>query len=288
MSNGTSEIKGEVIDKFAKRPLPFAKVNIKETDIEATCNENGKYVISEIPIGSYKVEASTAGHIEKTEDVSISENTETVIDFSLIPVGFYDLKERVPFHTKISYVTVLIALIIACLFIPETKLKPYDRKVDAAIRTIELPPQLKQLDEAPPPPKPKMPVEAESEEEVESATIDRTDFTGFEKQPPQTKTEEIYEFWKVEIKPKLLTEYLVEPEYPEFAKKAEIEGQVLLKFLVNEEGRVTDIKVVKSLNELLDAAAIKAVSKWRYSPARQRDKPVKVWVVQPVRFQLDK
>ena len=288
MSNESGEIRGKIIDKFVKKSLSFAKVNIKETDIEATCDENGKYVISKAPIGIYKVEASAAGYIEKVEDVSISENTETTIDFSLIPVGFYDLKERVPFHTKISYVTVLVALIIACLFIPETKLKPYDRKVDAAIRTIELPPQLKQLDEAPPPPKPKMPVEAESEEEVESATIDRTDFTGFEKQPPQTKTEEIYEYIKVEVKPQLLMDYYVEPEYPEFAKKAEIEGQVLLRFVVNEEGRVSHIEVVKSLNELLDAAAIKAVSKWRYSPAKQRDKPVKVRVVQPVRFQLDK
>lgn len=95
-----------------------------------------------------------------------------------------------------------------------------------------------------------------------------------------------FEFWEVEVKPKLLMKYYVAPEYPEFAKKAEIEGQVLLMFIVNEEGRVTDIKVVKSLNESLDAAAIKAVGKWRYSPAKQRDKPVKVRVIQPVRFEL--
>ena len=288
MNGGTCEIKGEVIDKFVKRPLPFAKVNIKEINIETTCDKDGRYVISEIPTGSYKVEASAAGHIEKTEDISISGDTSVDIDFSLIPVGFYDLKERVPFHTKISYVTVLVALIIACLFIPETKLKPYDRKVDAAIRTIELPPQLKQLDEAPPPPKPKMPVEAESEEEVEASTIDQTTNVDFSKAPPMPKTEEIYEYIKVEVKPKLLMKYYVEPEYPPFAKQAEIEGQVLLRFIVNEEGRVMNIKVVKKLNDLLDAAAIKAVSKWRYSPAKQRDKPVKVWVVQPVRFQLDK
>lgn len=199
-----------------------------------------------------------------------------------------DLKESVPFNTKVSFAITLIALIIACLFIPETAPQPYKRKVEGVVQAIELPPQLKQLEEPPPPPKPMMPVEAKTDEEVDASTIDRTDFTGFEKAPPLPKTDEVYEFWKVEVKPQLLKQYYVEPEYPDFARKAGIEGQVLLKLLVNEEGRVVDITVVKSLHELLDVAAIKAVSQWRYSPAKQRDQPVKVWVVQPVRFSLEK
>ncbi len=288
MENRANTLSGIVIDKFTKNPLTFAKVTIREIELEATCDKDGKYLISEIPTGIYKIEAIASGYNKKVENVSILKDIETTVDFPLIPIGFFDLKEKTPFYTKLSFIGALVAIIIACIVIPEVEIKPYNRKVDAAIQAIELPPQLKQLEEAPPPPKPKMPVEAESDDEVEASTIDRTDFTGIEKQPPQAKTEEIYEYMKVEVKPKLLMEYYVEPEYPPFAKKAEIEGQVLLRFLVNEEGRVIDIKIVKSLNELLNAAAIKAVSKWRYSPARQRDKPVKVWVVQPVRFELDK
>lgn len=199
-----------------------------------------------------------------------------------------DLKEMLPFNTKLSFVVALIAIIIAGLFIPETEPKPYERKVESDVRAVELPPQLKQLEEPPPPPKPKMPIEAESEEDVEASTIDETIFDGIEKQPPQPKTEEVYEFWKVEVKPKLLKNSYVEPNYPEFARKAEIEGQVFLRLLVDTTGEIADVKVIKSLNELLDVEAIKAARQWRFSPARQRDKAVRVWVEVPVRFQLDK
>ncbi len=97
---------------------------------------------------------------------------------------------------------------------------------------------------------------------------------------------DVYEFLKVEIKPKLLMEYYVEPEYPEFAKKAEIEGQVILKCLIDTTGQVIFVEVIKSLHSLCDGAAIKAMSQWRYSPAKLDGDPVKVWVVQPVRFKL--
>ncbi len=68
----------------------------------------------------------------------------------------------------------------------------------------------------------------------------------------------------------------------------EIEGQVFLRLLVDTTGGIADVKVIKSLNELLDVEAIKAARQWRFSPARQRDKAVRVWVEVPVRFQLDK
>lgn len=199
----------------------------------------------------------------------------------------YDLKEWTPYYTKISVVIALIGLIIASLVIPSREVKPYTRKVEVGVRAIELPPQLKQLEEPPPPPKPEMPVAAESEEEVEASTIDRTDFSGFEKKPPTLEANDaIIDFWAVEEKPELLQKYYVTPEYPEIARKAGIEGQVVLELVIDTMGFVIDIKVLKSLHELLDESAVRAASKWRFKPARQRDKAVKVRVVQPVRFHL--
>ncbi|MDI6839762.1 MAG: TonB family protein [bacterium] len=196
-----------------------------------------------------------------------------------------DLKEMTPFYTKLGLLITLVILCLACLFIPETKPKPYKLKAAIPIRTIELPPQLQQLKEPPPPPKPMMPVAAKTDEEVEASTIDRTVFEESWKKPPELKAT-VYEFWAVEVKPKL--EYYIEPEYPELARKAEIEGTVFLEVIVDTTGRVVDIKVTKSLHELCDQSAINAARKWIFSPAKQRDRPVPVRVQVPVRFVLEK
>lgn len=197
-----------------------------------------------------------------------------------------DLKERLPFHTKISLLIALVIFILAALLIPEIEPKPYKPRVGTAVRTIELPPQMRQLKEPPPPPKPKMPVAAETESEVEAATIERTDFTGFEKQPPKLDVGKVYEFWAVEVKPELVG--YVEPEYPDLARRAEIEGTVTIEVVVDTTGRVASAKIAKSLHQLCDDAALKAARQWRFSPAKQRDRPVQVRVHVPVRFTLEK
>lgn len=77
------------------------------------------------------------------------------------------------------------------------------------------------------------------------------------------------------------------PSYPENARRLGIEGQVVLRFVVDQSGRVErEIEVVTSL-PMLDQAAIEAVRQWRFSPARDRDgNPVRVLVSVPVQFTL--
>jgi protein TonB len=77
------------------------------------------------------------------------------------------------------------------------------------------------------------------------------------------------------------------PGYPESARRLGIEGQVVLRFVVDQSGRVDrDIEVVTSL-PMLDQAAIDAVRQWRFSPARDRDgNPVRVLVSVPLQFTL--
>jgi protein TonB len=57
----------------------------------------------------------------------------------------------------------------------------------------------------------------------------------------------------------------VEPDYPGVAVSAKVSGTVILEATVNEAGAVTDVKVLRSIL-LLDQAAIKAVKQWRYQP----------------------
>jgi len=77
------------------------------------------------------------------------------------------------------------------------------------------------------------------------------------------------------------------PAYPEGARSRGIEGQVVLRFVVDQSGGVEpDVQVVTSL-PMLDQAAIDAVRRWRFSPARDRDgNPVRVQVNVPLQFTL--
>lgn len=76
-------------------------------------------------------------------------------------------------------------------------------------------------------------------------------------------------------------------QYPESAKSAGLQGRVILNVLINENGEIEMVKVLKSTgHEEMDQAAIEAVKKTAWSPARQKGKPVKVWVGIPVIFKL--
>ncbi len=68
------------------------------------------------------------------------------------------------------------------------------------------------------------------------------------------------------VYPKLVTQ--VRPEYPDDARKAKIEGVVVLEGTVGTTGAVRDLKVVRSEPMGLTEAAIDAVAQWRYEPAR--------------------
>ena len=58
----------------------------------------------------------------------------------------------------------------------------------------------------------------------------------------------------------------VEPIYPDVAVSARLTGTVILEAQVDKEGRVVDLKVLRSGNRLLDEAALAAVKQWRYRP----------------------
>jgi protein TonB len=76
-----------------------------------------------------------------------------------------------------------------------------------------------------------------------------------------------------------------DPTYPAMARDAGVSGTVILHVLVGKDGRVHDVKVIKSVNMLNDAA-IDAVKKWVFKPALANNKPVAVWVEVPMQFNL--
>ena len=76
------------------------------------------------------------------------------------------------------------------------------------------------------------------------------------------------------------------PQYTEIARKARIQGVVIVEAIIDKEGKVTNVKVLKGLPMGLDTAAADAVKKWRFQPATLNGKPVAVIYNLTVNFRL--
>jgi protein TonB len=78
-------------------------------------------------------------------------------------------------------------------------------------------------------------------------------------------------------------------KYPVDAAKKNITGEVLVNFVVGNNGKIKNVKVEKSVNPLLDAEAIRVVSSMPdWEPGTQGGKSVEVNLKVPINFALDK
>jgi protein TonB len=75
----------------------------------------------------------------------------------------------------------------------------------------------------------------------------------------------------------------VEPEYPAIARAARIQGDVVIEATIDEEGKIADARVVKSV-PMLDQAALDAVRQWEYRPYLLNGMPTPVVTTVTVRF----
>lgn len=195
-----------------------------------------------------------------------------------------ELKNSYP---KVFRTAVLIAIglhALAFLVMPEWKPKPYQLREKQVLEAINIPDQIS----IPPPPKeeakPVVPTEIEPSESADAAeTIASTelDVEAPPELPPAPKRAEF--FTAFDEPPQVIVQ--VPPEYPEMARMAELEGVVLVQIGVNEFGDVVEANIVQGI-EGLNQAALDAVYKWKFRPAKQRDIPVPVRIVVPIRFTL--
>jgi protein TonB len=75
------------------------------------------------------------------------------------------------------------------------------------------------------------------------------------------------------------------PVYPDVAMRARISGMVILEAVIDAEGRVANVKVLRSV-PLLDQAAIDAVRQWEFTPTRLNGVAVPVVMTVTVNFTL--
>lgn len=77
------------------------------------------------------------------------------------------------------------------------------------------------------------------------------------------------------------------PRYPPLARRMGQQGKVVLRVLVNPGGGPAQIELrTSSGSEALDEAALDAVRRWRFVPAKRGDQPVAAWVLVPITFTL--
>ncbi|MBD3349616.1 MAG: TonB family protein [Candidatus Eisenbacteria bacterium] len=170
------------------------------------------------------------------------------------------------------------------LILPSPRFRPYQLSEQPLIHMVDAPPAIV----IPPPPEelPRqdiIPAIAPSDDVGADATIPATvpDPSAPLRDPVSHGRPPFFE--AVDERPAVIKR--VHPAYPELARQAELEGVVVLKVGVDEFGRVREALVIESVAGL-DEAALEAIYRWRFEPARQRDVPVPAWIVIPIRFTL--
>jgi periplasmic protein TonB len=77
-----------------------------------------------------------------------------------------------------------------------------------------------------------------------------------------------------------------EMRYPALARRNDISGKVFIQFIINETGELTNFEVVKGIGGGCDEEAIRVLKLTKWTPGKQRGKPVKVKMIQQVSFKL--
>lgn len=215
-----------------------------------------------------------------------------------------DLEGKKVIFTQLGLIIALAAILLAFEW------KSYDKTVEGFGERIvediteEIIPITEQKVKPPPPPPPKKVVQiniVEDDVEVEEdllIDVEADEETEMDEYIPIEIDEEVVEeapiFTVVESMPEFkggmgeLYVYLGNNiKYPVMAKESGIQGKVYVTFVVERDGSITDVKVLRGIGGGCDEEAIRVVAsmpKWK--PGKQRGKPVRVQYNLPVRFTL--
>ena len=198
-----------------------------------------------------------------------------------------------PLKTKYPIVVRLTTLLGISLIILNFLLFPrfgnsleFEDIEQVIIENIDIP-QTQQIDNTPPPARPSIPVPSDDEDIADDLTLDELDFDDFSNldAPPPPPSGPKVVFIPYDDPPVAMSP--IRPRYPEIAQEAGIEGVVVVQAFIDEKGRVKETLILKGVpNTGLDEAAMEAIRKTRFRPAKQRERAVGVWISIPVNFRL--
>lgn len=207
-----------------------------------------------------------------------------------------DLRKYYTVFWEIGLVVVLLIFIIAM----KVDLQGADSNIDLTQEqeVVEMKEvvQTEQKKKPPPPPQPQVPVEVPNDEVIDEQDINLDSELNLDEplpEPPEQTSEGDKEedfFVAVEEQPKLIGgigELQKKVEYPPRCRRAGIEGRVTVQFIVNTDGSIVEPNVIRGIGGGCDEAAIEAIKQYaKFTPGRQRGKPVRVQMSLPIRFQL--
>ena len=161
--------------------------------------------------------------------------------------------------------------------------------------------QTEQIVRPPAPPRPSAPTAVANDIVLEDDIFDLdTDTyifdTPFDLPPPpppiaEEDDDEAEIFMAVEHMPEMIggiSSVYANLRYPDIARQAGIEGRVVVQFVIDETGTINSPTVLRGIGGGCDEAAVDALMKVRFSPGRQRGRPVKVLYTVTIHFQLEK
>jgi len=200
-------------------------------------------------------------------------------------------------------------LVTMLLVVTAFEWKDYDKSyvelqgksVDTFEEAMEVPPT-----EQPPPPEPviqqpqivEVPDEEEIKEDIKiNIDIDVTEQTKvnaivIQAEEPKEETDQIFTVVEESASPKggmkAFYEYVSEKvKYPAQARRMGIEGKVYVQFVINKDGSLTDVTVIKGIGGGCDEEAKRILEEApRWSPGKQRGKPVRQKYTLPIIFKL--
>ncbi len=208
------------------------------------------------------------------------------------------LKLKYPLVLRVSLIFTLLAMVVMFSSVPRGGAgERTQNEIRIEIETIDIPIIEQQMEAAKPPSRPSIPIEVDDDELLDDVTIEMsTDISNYEAwdAPPPPPEEDDggprVRFIPYDEPPEPIGGFAAIQRnviYPEIAQEAGIEGTVVVQAFVNEFGKVTDCIILKGVpNTGLDEAAISAIKKTKFKPAKQRDRNVGVYISIPVIFKL--
>lgn len=209
-----------------------------------------------------------------------------------------DLKEYYTLFLETGLILSLLAFLVATkIEITESPQSIELGDVQEVVQMEEMV-QTEQIEKPPPPPRPPVPVAVPNDEVIADeilnidAELNLNESIELPPPPPQAESEREEDFFiVVEEMPHLkggLVNLQQQIRYPEKARKAGIEGRVIVQFIITEKGEVEDPRVIRGIGGGCDEEALRVVKKAQFVPGRQRGKPVRVQYTLPIVFRLAK
>ncbi len=204
-----------------------------------------------------------------------------------------NLRKNYGIFLQVSLIMVLLIFIVASKVQFVSENQEVDLTQEQEVVEMEEVTQTKQEEKPPPPPRPQVPVEVPNDEIIEDQDIDIDADINMDEPLPEPKepSEEEEEDFFVAVgqMPEIKggQEWLYNQiEYPDMARKAGIEGRVIVQFVVDEKGNATNFEVLRGIGGGCNEEAVRILKEADFEPGRQRGKPVAVQMAQPITFEL--